>query len=114
MLDAAEENGGLKLKLKGVLLGNEEIARAMDDRSAGWSDIIPVQFTKNGLSEKRRAAFRRRNGGYPEDGGGRGRRHDRADPFRRMRRKALCRKGRLACDFCGYSSVCRFEPRRRR
>lgn len=115
VLDAAEENDGLKrYKLRGVLLCDGEVARAMDNRSAGWSDIVPVQFTKDGLSEKSGALL---SAEEMEDTLKTAEDVAAATIARILSgecgAKPYAAKGGLACDFCGYSSICRFEPRRR-
>lgn len=114
VLDADEEENGLKrYKLRGVVLCDEEVARAMDDRSTGWSDIIPVQFTKNGLSEK--------SGGVLSA-------EEMEETLKTAENVAAATIARIlsgecganpyvsqnssACDWCGYSSICRYEPKR--
>ncbi|MGI6151560.1 MAG: PD-(D/E)XK nuclease family protein [Christensenellales bacterium] len=115
VLDAEKESDGLKrYKLRGVLLCDEEVARAMDDRSTGWSDIIPVQFTKDGLSKKNSAVLSAE--GMEET----------LQTAEHVAAATIARilsgecganpygaKGVCACDYCDYASICRYEPRRR-
>jgi len=115
VLDADnEENGQKRFKLRGVLLCDEEVARAMDGHSTGWSDIIPVQFTKDGLSERSGSVLSA---------------EEMEETLKTAENVAAATIARIlsgecganpyvskngsACDWCGYSSICRYEPRRR-
>lgn len=115
VLDADEEGNSLKrYKLRGVLLCDEEVARAMDHRSNGWSDIIPVQFTKDGLSERNSAVLTAEA------------MEETLKTAENVAAATIARilsgecgaspysgKSGSACDYCNYSSICRYEPGRR-
>lgn len=104
-----EEKIMKSLRMKGLLLSDVKVVRAMDRDAAGWSLIIPAAIRSSGLDAKSSAAT--------------------IDEFNALRKHIklriidLCEdmlkgdveinpyknRGRVSCEFCNFKPICRFD-----
>ena len=100
-----------ELKMTGLVLSDAEVVKKIDKTINGYSKIIPVQLTKNGISEKSSVATQ--------------------DMFRLLQsfvinkvkiigNEILCgdikispykHKNKQSCEICEYSSICLFDTK---
>ena len=111
--ESPEDGDGVpkEYRLRGLLLGDEAVVRAMDGISTKHSPFVPVQFTASGVSGSAllppgRMDYLLR------------RAHEAAQRSaqRIWEGEAAPLPSRIgastACDYCDYAPICRFEPRR--
>lgn len=100
-----------KLKLSGLVLADPEIVKEMDQNIKGYSDILPLQLTKDGAFSKNSSVATKeefeqlRN--YVQNivleiGQEILQGNVKISPYKNKTQKA--------CDYCLYGSVCQFDP----
>lgn len=99
-----------KLKMKGLLLANEDIIKEMDREIDGNSNIIPARINKDGTIGKSSAASKEQFDNL--------RSHVRGKLIELCQEMAdgnisilpYKKKGHTPCEYCHLGSVCKFDP----
>ena len=101
-------------KMNGLVLADEDVVRAMDNDINKSSDIIPVEFNKDGSMAKKskvleeadfRAVLEHSMDMFREIGEGISSGRIEPSPYKL--------KSVNNCTTCGYKSVCRFDPKKK-